>query len=255
MKSIAHMPCSRVEDPRSLLFALPASAKEDEALPDPARGLEGRDVHFAPRTVIFLEGDPANPVYQVTKGVVMLYKLLPDGRRQVVEFLRAGDVFGLSAAPLRDCAAEALSSVRCTAYDQATMAHSPALAQRLNAALYAQLCTMHEHIVLLGRKSASERVASFLMRGIPGRGVGKCPGPPPGDDQAKVPLAMTRLEMADFLGLTIETVSRILTRLKRRGILSIQHLDEVDVCDVCRLCRMSGTQLTKGQWCNVRAER
>ena len=92
------------------------------------------------------------------------------------------------------------------------------------------------------------------MRFIPGRGRGKCPGPPKGDDSARVPLAMTRLEIADFLGLTIETVSRVLTRLKRRGILSIKRLDEVGVCDVCRLCRLSGTHLTNGRWCSSRGE-
>ena len=92
------------------------------------------------------------------------------------------------------------------------------------------------------------------MRCIPARGRGKCPGPPAGDDSARVPLAMTRLEIADFLGLTIETVSRVLTRLKRRGILSIKKLDEVGVTDVCRLCRLSGTHLTNGRWCSSRGE-
>jgi CRP/FNR family transcriptional regulator len=252
MKAIADTTLSVVAARLPLLR--PSAAANGPCI-DPASGLEGRDVHFAPRTVIFLEGDAANPVYQISEGVVMLYKLLPDGRRQVVEVLRAGDVFGLTSAAAHDCAAEALTAASCTAYDRIAIAHSPALAQKLNAAVYSQLANMHEHIVLLGRKTAPERVASFLMRCVPGRGLGKCPGPPPGDDRAKIPLAMTRLEMADFLGLTIETVSRILTRLKRRGILSIKRLDEVDVCDVCRLCQVSGTHLAEGQWCNSRGEK
>jgi CRP/FNR family transcriptional regulator len=90
------------------------------------------------------------------------------------------------------------------------------------------------------------------MRFIPRRGGGKCPGPPKGDDHARVPLATTRLEIADFLGLTIQTVSRVLTRFKRRGILSIKTLDEVGVCDVCSLCALSGTYLTNGRWCSAR---
>jgi CRP/FNR family transcriptional regulator, nitrogen fixation regulation protein len=92
------------------------------------------------------------------------------------------------------------------------------------------------------------------MRFIPGRGGGKCPGPPKGDDHARVPLATTRLEIADFLGLTIQTVSRVLTRFKRRGILSIKTLDEVGVCDVCSLCALSGTHLTNGRWCSARRD-
>jgi CRP/FNR family transcriptional regulator len=200
--------------------------------------------------MVFREGDAANSLFQVGVGVVMLYQLLPDGRRQVVEFLQAGDVFGFSATAMRDCSAEALVATSCTAFERSAVERSPALAQKLSGSLFSQVCGLHEHVMLLGRKSASERIASFLMRFIPGRGRGKCPGPPEGDDRAHVPLAMTRLEIADFLGLTIETVSRILTRLKRRGILSIKHLDEVSVCDVCRLCRLSGTHLTNGAWCS-----
>jgi CRP/FNR family nitrogen fixation transcriptional regulator len=215
---------------------------------------EGRGLHFPPRTVIYREGDLANSLFQVDEGTVMLYQLLPDGRRQVVEFLQAGDVFGFSAAPVRDCSAEALVATFCTAFDRSAVERSAALTQRLSAAVFSQLCRLHEHVMLLGRKSASERIASFLMRCIPGRGRGRCPGPPEGDDSARVPLAMTRLEIADFLGLTIETVSRVLTRLKRRGILSIKRLDEVGVSDVCRLCRLSGTHLTNGSWCSSRGE-
>ncbi len=65
---------------------------------------------------------------------------------------------------------------------------------------------------------------------------------------------MTRLEIGDFLGLTIETVSRVLTRFTRRGILSGKELDAVDVADVCRLCRLSGTHLVNGRWCSARGE-
>jgi CRP-like cAMP-binding protein len=221
---------------------------------DAAVALEGRELHVPARTLIFQEGDPAKTLFQVDRGTVMLYQLLPDGRRQVVEFLRAGDVFGFSAAPVRDCAAETLTETWCTAFEAESLERSPVLTRRLSAAAFSQLCAMHEHVMLLGRKSAAERIASFLMGWIPGRGRGKCPGPPPGDDSARVPLAMTRLEIADFLGLTIETVSRVLTRFKRKGILSIRKLDEVGVSDVCKLCRLSGTHLTNGDWCSSRGE-
>ena len=250
--SVAEMAVRLAPGPRALMFS--ARAPGSSGFHDPDVATEGREVQFPPRAMIFREGDLANCLFQVDHGTVMLYQLLPDGRRQVVEFLQAGDVFGFSAAAVRDCSAEALVATSCTAFDRSVVAHSPALTQKLSASVFSQLSRLHEHVMLLGRKSASERIASFLMRCIPARGRGKCPGPPEGNDSARVPLAMTRLEIADFLGLTIETVSRVLTRLKRRGILSIKKLDEVGVSDVCRLCRLSGTHLTNGRWCSSRGE-
>ena len=211
----------------------------------------GRELHFAPRTVIFLEGDEVDAVFQLTDGAVMLYKLLPDGRRQVVEVLSAGDVFGFSPRSVRDVSAETLVATRVTAFDSATVERSPVLMRKLSAHLYAQLCALHEHVMLIGRKSAIERIASFLMRCVPGRGGHGCPGPRQGDDHADVRLVMTRQEIADYLGLTIETVSRSLGKLKRRDVVSIRKLDEICIHDVCRLCRWTGTHLTQGARCSA----
>jgi CRP-like cAMP-binding protein len=209
-----------------------------------------REVHFAPGTLIFLEGDDAESVFQIREGAVMLYKLLPDGRRQIVELLGADDVFGLSSLPVRDCSAETLLPTRCIAFDRGLVERSPALSRQLSARLYAQLTALHEHVMLLGRKSAMERIASFLIRCVPGRGGHGCPGPREGDDHANIHLTMTRQEIADYLGLTIETVSRLLGRLKRRGVITIGRLDEIYVTDVCRLCRLTGRHLTRGRWCS-----
>ena len=135
----------------------------------------GREVHFGPRTLIFVEGDDAESVFRVVDGLVMLYKLLPDGRRQVVELLGKGDVFGFSRFPVRDCSAETLMATNCVVFDRSYVERSPALAREWNARLYAQLCALHEHVMLLGRKSAMERVASFLIRCVPGRGEHAAP--------------------------------------------------------------------------------
>ncbi len=202
---------------------------------------DGRALNFAPRSLIFLEGDRANSVHQIVSGAAMLYKILPDGRRQVVEILGPGDVFGFSPTAVHNVSAEALTAVRCTAFERAVVERSLALMSRLSARLYAQLCALHEHIMLLGRKSSLERIASFLMRCVPGRGGPTCRGPARPDQRADVRLAMTRYAIADYLGLTIETVSRSFARLKRRGIVSISKIDEVCIHDVCALCRMTGT--------------
>jgi CRP-like cAMP-binding protein len=214
----------------------------------------GREIVFSPRTLIFLEGDVVDWLYQVTDGAVMLYKLLPDGRRQIVELLGAGDVFGFSPVPVHDCSAETLAATRCAAFDRAAVEQSPALMRRLSSRLYTQLGALHEHTMLLGRKSAMERMTSFLMRWVPGRGGYKCPGPEDANDSADFRLPMSRQEIADYLGLTIETVSRTLTKLRRRGVVSISRLDEICINDVCRLCRMTGTHLTRGQWCSSREQ-
>jgi CRP/FNR family transcriptional regulator len=89
------------------------------------------------------------------------------------------------------------------------------------------------------------------MRGVPGRGGHGCPGPVSGKDRADIRLAMTRYAIADYLGITIETVSRALARLKRRGIVSISRIDEVCIHDVCALCRLTATHLTCGTDCSA----
>jgi CRP-like cAMP-binding protein len=232
----------------------PGTVAIDRPTIDVHGALAGRDVYFSQRTLIYLEGALVDLIYQVIDGAVMLYKLLPDGRRQVVEVLGAGDIFGFSPSPVHDCFAETLMGTRCTVFDRAQLERSPASMRRLCSHLYVQVRNLHEHTVLLGRKTAIERIASFLMRCVPGRGGQNCPGPRRGNDSAQVHLAMTRLEIADYLGLTIETVSRSLTKLKRRGVLSLSRLDEICVHDVCQLCRLTGTPLTRGQWCSSRVE-
>ena len=189
---------------------------------------------------IFREGDQADRLYQLVDGAVMLYKLLPDGRRQVVELLGTNDVFGLSALPVYDCSAETLVAGTIIAYDRSAVEQSPDLLRRLSGHVHAQLCALHEHAVLLGRKSALERVASFVMHCVPGRGGYRCVEPRFGGDSAVVRPGMPRQEIADYLGLTLETVSRAFSELRRRGIIAIDKQEEVRVHDVCRMCQLTG---------------
>src|SRR5262249_30973751 len=151
-------------------------------------------------------------IYQIEHGAVMLSKVLPDGRRQIVELLGPGDVFGCSTASIHECEAETLATTPCLIFDRVRVEQSPALMREFNARLYAQVCALQEHVALLGGKSAMERMASFLMRWAPGRGGYNCPGPKVGDDCTNFRLVMSRQEIADYLGLTIETVSRTLTK-------------------------------------------
>src|SRR5215467_10027834 len=201
---------------------------------------EGHQQRFGQHVHLFREGDDATRVYELIDGAVMLYKLLPDGRRQVVELIGRGDIFGVSAIPVYECSAETLVSSQAIVYDRAALERSPELFRRLSAHLQGQFCAMHEHAILLGRKSALERVASFIMRRVPGRGGYGCPGPS-GDNSINVRLGMTRQEIADYLGLTIETVSRAFSKLRRRGIVTIDRQEQVLVKDICRVCKLTGT--------------
>jgi len=201
---------------------------------------DGHRLRFAQHVHLFREGDEASRIYELVDGAVMLYKLLPDGRRQVVELIGPGDVFGISAIPLYACSAETLVPGQAIVHERAVVERSPDLFRRLNAHLQTQFCAMHEHAMLLGRKTALERVASFVMHCVPGRGGYGCPGPRGGDNSINVRLGMTRQEIADYLGLTIETVSRAFSELRRRGVVAIDKQEQVRVNDICRMCKLTG---------------
>jgi CRP/FNR family transcriptional regulator len=202
---------------------------------------EGHRRRFGDHVHLFRQGDEATRIYELIDGEVMLYKLLPDGRRQVVELIGPGDVFGVSAVPVYECSAETLIAGTVIVHDRTVFEHSPELFRVLSARLQAQFCAMHEHAVLLGRKSALERVASFVMKAVPGRGgYGCCPGPHDDGNSINVRIGMTRQEIADYLGLTIETVSRAFSELRRRGVVTIDKQDQVLVNDICGICKLTG---------------
>ncbi len=201
---------------------------------------QGYRQRFGQHVHVFREGDDAERIYELIDGAVMLYKLLPDGRRQVVELISAGNIFGISSLPVYDCSAEMLVAGQAIVHDFAAVDRSPELMRRLNARIQAQFCAMHEHAVLLGRKTALERVASFVMRCVPGRGGYGCRGPRDGDNTMNIRLGMTRQEIADYLGLTIETVSRAFSELRRRGIVSVDKQEHLRINDICRVCQLTG---------------
>lgn len=175
------------------------------------------------------EGDPARRIMEVVEGAVMLTKLLPDGRRQVVELLGPGDVFGLAQQDAYACSAETLTPATLATHERGALERDPVLAARLLRRFEAQLCVMHSHALVLGRMSALERVAFFLLRLMPEGMVG-----------STLHLSMTRQEIADFLGLTLETVSRAFSELKRRGLVALHRADEVRIQDRSSMRRLAG---------------
>ncbi len=202
---------------------------------------QSRHKTFPAHGIIFFEGDPATNIYEVADGSVMLYKLLPDGRRQVVEILGPGDLFGVPAGEVYDTSAETLTETLVHMVSRKEADNSSSIQEHMKKCLVTQVQSLHEHAVLLGRKSAHERVASFLMRFVPHRGDFACVGPQGSDsDESVVTLHMTRQEIADYLGLTIETVSRVLSDMKRRKVITMEKQDRIRVMNVCGLCHLTG---------------
>ena len=163
------------------------------------------------------EGDAALDVFNVTSGSVRVYKLLPDGRRQITGFLFAGDFIGMASGEVYGFSAEAIEATTLCRFRRneyrALIRQSPALEGALLDRATHELAAAQNQMLLLGRKTARERLASFLSD-LPDR------DPLRPSDDGVVHLPMTRSEIADYLGLTIETVSRELTKLKTAGVVT-----------------------------------
>jgi CRP/FNR family transcriptional regulator, anaerobic regulatory protein len=196
-----------------------------------------RSVDFPPRVTIIDDGEPARAIYQVVKGSVMVSKLLPDGRRQIFEVLGPGGIFGLTPNGHHDSMAESLTNVRVTAFEKNSAENSSHFNSVMANLLKVQLCALHDHAVLLGRKSALERVTSYILEQIEaGNSMGD-----PVIGLLSVRILMTRSEIADYLGLTLETVSRAFSQLRRMKIISYQRHDDLIHVHVDRLRPLTGT--------------
>ncbi|WP_242914313.1 Crp/Fnr family transcriptional regulator [Brevundimonas pishanensis] len=182
------------------------------------------------------EGDPNPFVFNVVEGAVKLYRILPDGRRQITGFLFQGDFLGLGGRSVSTVTAEALTPLQACRFkrgdfDQLLNA-MPALEHRLVSLAGDELMAAQEQIVLLGRKTAKERLASFLIRlGERQQQLGGAVN--------HVLLPMTRLDIADYLGLTIETVSRVMTQLKTSGMIRLLPGNDVEITDPDRLLALA----------------
>jgi CRP/FNR family transcriptional regulator, nitrogen fixation regulation protein len=181
---------------------------------DAAFQLTGAPVTFERNVEIYGEEEPAEYFYQVVKGAVRTYKVLQDGRRQIGAFHLPGDVFGLEAGEVHAFSAEAIANsvVRVAKRSGivAMAARDSALAVDIFARTAGSLRQAQEHMLLLGRRNAEERVATFLLdmaRREASEGV--------------IELPMSRQDMADYLGLTIETVSRTLTHLESKDVIEL----------------------------------
>ena len=175
--------------------------------------LIGAPMPFGRNTEIYGENEPAEYLYKVVSGSVRTYKVLNDGRRQIAAFYLPGEIFGLEVDNLHTFSAEAIVNSKLLVFKRSTLvglaARDNETARRLWTITADELQRVQAHITLL-IKSAQERVVSFLLEMAARVPVGN-----------EIDLPMSRLDIADYLGLTIETVSRTLTQLENTATIAV----------------------------------
>lgn len=181
-----------------------------------------------PGSCFVAEGGKADAFYNITSGTVRLFKLLPDGRRQITGFAGVGSFIGLAVSDMFTFSAEAIDLVHYCRFSRprlrALLDDFPAMEQKLLEVTSSELMAAQEQMLLLGRKTARERLASFLI--AESRQNAGCRMP-----RRQFALPMTRGDIADYLGLTIETVSRTLTRLRQEGLIEIPSAGDIVIVD------------------------
>lgn len=185
----------------------------------------------------YLEGDPATATYLVKGGVLRLYKLLPDGRRQITDFALPGDWVGLAQDNCYVHSLQALVPSTLCEFGTEELATFASRFPDVEAALQRQwqrnLAAAQEQILMLGRMNPIEKLSSFLVRLHQRRERAGLHGNP-------VYLPMSRSDIADYLGVTIETVSRSMSRLKANGLIVPLDRSRIQIADLDLLRRQAG---------------
>ncbi len=214
--------------PRPVLAVIEGSRGRDADEGLAALHAIGTTVRFAKNTALFQEGEPSLHVYKVVSGAVRTCRMLVDGRRQIADFFMPGDFFGLDWQSTNTFTAEALADTVVISYPrrqlEALAESTPAIQRLVMSMLCKGLAATQEHVVMLGRQTAYERLAWFLLR------VRERSG---GGDAIEMP--MSRMDIADYLGLTIETVSRGISEFKRRQYISATNAHQIRLTGLATL--------------------
>jgi len=237
--NISHHPARNVR-PMSPSISPPMSPISHQAFDDSIEGdsfehqmrLMGAMMPYARNTEMFGEGDPAEYLYKLVSGVVRTSKILSDGRRQIGGFYLPGDVFGLESGDEHTLAAEAVTDTKVLIVKRSVLAalaaRNSTVARELYMLTARELRRAQERILLLV-KSAQERVASFLLEMTERAPAGNT-----------IDLPMSRQDIADYLGLTIETVSRTLTSLESAATIEVPTSRRIVLRNRSALNRLNG---------------
>ncbi len=216
--------------------ALPAEAKISSSIGQQslfgAVELNGASMTFGRNAEIFGEGEDAEYVYKVLSGAARTYKVLSDGRRQISAFYLPGDVFGLESTDTHSYSAEAIADSVVLVVRRSTLLRSAEqnndVARQLWSLTARELNRTQMHVLLL-IKSARERLAAFLLEMAERLA-----------EKGAVELPMSRQDIADYLGLTIETVSRTLTQLADASTIQLLASRRILLCNRSALSRLNG---------------
>jgi CRP/FNR family nitrogen fixation transcriptional regulator len=218
-----------------MLQSVPGTLAKNQATPawpqngyGPARSLEllaglGTRITVKRGQEIFAEGADADNCYRLVDGSARLVKLMADGRRQVCEFLKAGDLLGFEAGKEHYFSAEAVSDCTLVRYPhravETLLSEDKTFARHVRQVAARGLQDAYQRMVLLCHKSAQERIAWFLLE-MEGRAA---------NDSGSIYLPMTRTDIANYLGMAIETVSRVLGQFKQTGAIAQKSLNRIQV--------------------------
>lgn len=176
---------------------------------------------FPAEAVIYAQGEAAGPLYLVEFGTVRICRLTADGRRQISAFHSAGEVFGFEAGPEHDSYAESVDGAGIRVL-RTNCGENPATSMLVLA--IKSLARTQNHLMVLGRRNANERMAALLLDLAARQG-----------DERLVHLPMQRCDIADYLGITFETVSRILRALKDQGIIRLRSIADIEILNLSAL--------------------
>ena len=192
----------------------------------------GAPMPFSRNAEIYGENEPAEYLYKVISGAVRTYKVLSDGRRQIGGFYLPGDIFGLECGDEHTFSAEAITACKVLVIKRSSLVSLAArdgdVARQLWTMTAGELQRAQDHIMLL-IKTAQERVAGFLLE-MAARGA----------SAGEIELPMSRQDIADYLGLTIETVSRTLTQLEKSAAIAVPASRRIVLRNRAALNRMNG---------------
>jgi len=195
----------------------------------------GSRMHFARGETIFSEGDSAEYAYKIASGTVRLCKHMSDGRRQIAQFIFPGEFFSFMDLKEHSFTAEAVNDVVLLCYPQKQIERLGeerlTLRKRFAEVLTRRVRDIQNHLVMLGRQTAKERVAAFLVHVIEHMSI---------DKNGLMELPMSRQDMADYLGLTIETVCRVLSLMKRERLIDIPNLHQLVIKNTATLAELAG---------------
>jgi len=181
-------------------------------------------IFFSANSVIYAQGEQTGPLYLVEFGTVRVCRMTADGRRQINSFHYAGDVFGFDGGTEHQSYAESVDGAGVRVI---RAAEPTAFGREMLTMALVGLGRSQEHLLLLGRMSANERIAAFILDLLERQ---------QSDDVVMLP--MQRNDIADYLGVTFETVSRVLRVLKDRNIIRLPSVDRIEVCDAGALANI-----------------